>query len=55
MLGARLAERVGIDRDVAVIGAGDCLELWDPSIWEAYHRDLSARGADLTASLGHPA
>jgi MraZ protein len=55
MLGSRLAERVGIDRDVAVIGAGDCLELWDPSTWEAYHRDLSARGADLTASLGHPA
>ena len=54
MLGAKLAERVGIDRDVTVIGAGDCLELWDPSTWEAYHQDLSARGADLTASLGHP-
>ena len=55
MLGSKLAASVGIDRDVAVIGAGDCLELWDPSTWEAYHRDLSARGADLTASLGHPA
>ena len=54
MLGAKLAEHAGIDRDVTVIGAGDCLELWDPSTWEAYDRDLSARGADLTASLGHP-
>ena len=54
MLGSKLAEHAGIDRDVAVIGAGDCLELWDPSTWEAYDRDLSARGADLTASLGHP-
>ena len=55
MLSARQLEHAGIDRDVVVIGAGDCLELWDPSTWEAYHRDLSARGADLTASLGHPA
>jgi MraZ protein len=55
MLGSKLAEHVGIERDVAVIGAGDCLELWDPSTWEAYDADLSARGADLTASLDHPA
>ena len=55
MLGARLTERVGIDRDVAVIGAGDCLELWDPSTWAAYDQDLTARAPDITASLGHPA
>ncbi len=54
MLGSKLAEHADIDRDVTVIGAGDCLELWDPSTWEAYDRDLSARGADLTESLGHP-
>ena len=54
MLGSKLAGSVGIDRDVAVIGAGECLELWDPSTWADYHRDLSARGADLTSSLGHP-
>ena len=54
MLGSKLAASVGIDRDVAVIGAGECLELWDPSTWEAYHRDLSAHGADLTESLDHP-
>ena len=55
MLTPRQLEHAGIERDVAVIGADDCLELWDPSTWEAYHRDLSARGADLTASLGPPA
>jgi MraZ protein len=55
MIAPRQLEHAGIERDVVVIGAGDCLELWDPSTWEAYHRDLSARGADLTASLGHPA
>jgi len=54
MLGSKLAASVGIDRDVAVIGAGECLELWDPSTWEAYHEALSAHGADLTESLDHP-
>ena len=55
MLGAKLAERAGIDRDVVVIGAGDCLELWDPSTWADYDQDLTARAPDITASLGHPA
>jgi MraZ protein len=42
-------------REVVVTGAGDCLELWDRSAWEAYDRDLSARASDLTSALGHPA
>ena len=55
MLSARQLEHAGIERDVVVIGAGDCLELWDPSIWAAYDQDLTARAPDITASLGHPA
>jgi MraZ protein len=55
MLSARQLEHAGIDRDVVVIGAGDCLELWDPSTWAAYDHDLTARAPDITASLGHPA
>ena len=55
MLSPRHLEHAGIERDVVVIGAGDCLELWDPSTWAAYDQDLTARGPDLTASLGHPA
>ena len=54
-LTAKDLSHAGIDRDVVVTGAGDCLELWDRSAWEAYDRDLSARAAELTASLGHPA
>ncbi len=50
-----LLQHAGIERDVVVIGAGDCLELWDPSTWAAYDQDLTARAPDLTASLGHPA
>ena len=45
----------GIDREVVITGAGDCLELWDRSAWQAYDQDLSARAPDLTESLGHPA
>jgi MraZ protein len=55
MLSARQLEHADIDRDVVVIGAGDCLELWDPSTWAAYDQDLTARAPDITASLGHPA
>jgi MraZ protein len=55
MLSPRHLEHAGIGRDVVVTGAGDCLELWDRSTWEAYDQDLTARAPDLTASLGHPA
>jgi MraZ protein len=55
MLTARQLAHASIDREVVIAGAGDCLELWDRSAWEAYDRDLSQRASDLTASLGHPA
>jgi MraZ protein len=55
MLTQRQLEHAGIDREVVITGAGDCLELWDRSAWEDYDRDLSQRAPDLTASLGHPA
>ena len=55
MLAPRQLEHAGIERDVVVIGAGDCLELWDPATWAAYDTDLTARAPDITASLGHPA
>jgi transcriptional regulator MraZ len=55
MLTPRHLEHANIDREVVITGAGDSLELWDRSAWEAYDRDLSQRAPDLTASLGHPA
>ena len=55
MLTPRQLEHARIDREVVITGAGDCLELWDRSAWEAYDRDLSQRAPDLTAALGHPA
>ena len=55
MLTPRQMEHGAIGREVVITGAGDCLELWDRSAWEAYDRDLAQRAPDLTASLGHPA
>ena len=55
MLTPKQLEHAGMGREVVVTGAGDCLELWDRSAWEDYHRDLTRRAPDLTASLGHPA
>ena len=55
MLNPRQLEHAGIERDVVVAGAGDCLEVWDRATWESYDADLAQRAPELTASLGHPA
>jgi MraZ protein len=55
MLPASHREHAGIDRQVMIVGAGDCLELWDQEAWKAYDSDLTARAPDLTSALGHPA
>ena len=55
MLTTRHMEHAHIDRDVTVIGAGDCLELWARGAWEDYDRELTSQAPDLAESLGHPA
>jgi MraZ protein len=55
MLTPKHLAHAGIEREVVIAGAGDCLELWARSAWEDYDRDLSARAPEITASLGHPA
>jgi MraZ protein len=55
MLTPRHLGHAAIDREVVVTGAGDCLELWARSAWEAYDSDLASRASDLTEALGHPA
>lgn len=55
MLPAKYLEHASLDRDAVITGAGDSLEIWDRATWAAYDSDLTARAADLTASLGHPA
>jgi MraZ protein len=54
MLTPRHLAHAKIDREVVVTGAGDCLELWARSGWEAYDSDLASRATELTEALGHP-
>jgi MraZ protein len=55
MLTPRHLSHANIERDVVVIGAGDCLELWARSPWQDYDRELTSQAPDLAESLGHPA
>ncbi|WP_261623121.1 division/cell wall cluster transcriptional repressor MraZ [Nesterenkonia marinintestina] len=42
-----LREYAGLDRDVAVIGAGDRAEIWDAASWEAY---MEAKEAEFSST-----
>ncbi|WP_210411081.1 division/cell wall cluster transcriptional repressor MraZ [Oerskovia sp. KBS0722] len=42
---AALRTYAGLDRDVAVIGAGTRVEIWDAAAWEAYLADQEAQYA----------
>ena len=55
MLTSHHLAHANIERDVVVIGAGDCLELWGRAHWQDYDRDLTSQAPDLAESLGHPA
>ena len=55
MLPGPFLAHAGIDKDVVVVGAGECLEIWDRSTWQDYDRGLIASAAEHIASSGHPA
>ena len=46
-----LREYAGLDRDVAVIGNGDRIELWDAKKWAAYNGETTDRIDDVTREL----
>lgn len=43
--------RVGLGRDVTVIGVRDHIEVWNRSSWEAYVTDLLARRASIEQAV----
>jgi len=47
-----LADHAGLDKEVVVTGAGECLEIWDRQVWADYNADLGASVLDITAALG---
>ena len=53
-LAPKLIEHAGLGREVAVVGAGDCLEIWDRRAWSSVDEDSPDRINELTRSLGHP-
>jgi MraZ protein len=54
MLPGFLMDHGGLQRDVVVIGAGDCLEVWDRANWAEYNEQLTGRINEITESLEHP-
>jgi MraZ protein len=55
MIPQHLSEYAGLERDVVVTGAGECLEVFDRAQYSAYRPEILSRVTDIAASLGHTA
>lgn len=47
-----LLEHAALDKEVVVVGADDCLEVWDRKSWSDYNATLTDEIATITAQLG---
>jgi MraZ protein len=50
---ARLIERVGLGREVSVIGVHDHLEIWDRTTWREKQREIEGRAEDVAERLAN--
>ena len=48
---ANLRAYAGLDRDVAVIGAGTRVEIWDATAWDTYLEEQVARYSDTSEEV----
>ncbi|MHB1018224.1 MAG: division/cell wall cluster transcriptional repressor MraZ [Coriobacteriia bacterium] len=48
---AVLREYANLDRDIAVIGNGDRVEIWDAAAWATYNSETEGRIEDVTREL----
>jgi MraZ protein len=55
MIPPTLLEYAGLDKEVVVTGAGECLEVFDRSRFGSYSKDVLTRVPDIAASLGDTA
>jgi MraZ protein len=46
-----LRESGGLTKDVSVVGAGECLEIWDRAAWARYNGELLENVAEIAAGL----
>ena len=49
-----LAEHASLDKEVVVIGAGECLQVWDRKAWAEFNANLAAEIGEMTERLGTP-
>ncbi|MGO9975277.1 MAG: division/cell wall cluster transcriptional repressor MraZ [Solirubrobacteraceae bacterium] len=55
MIPADMLRYAGLDKEVALTGVGDSLEIWDRATQEAYNDDVLSRFTEITANLGKTA
>ena len=51
MIPTQLREYAGLDRDCAVIGANDHIEIWDSTAWQTYLAEREQSFADLSEEV----
>jgi MraZ protein len=55
MIPTKLRDYASLDKDVVVIGSGECLEVFDRTRYAPYSADVETRVPHLAASLGDTA
>jgi MraZ protein len=55
MIPPSLLEYAALDREVVVVGSGECLEVFDRARYGGYSEDVLTRVPDIAAKLGHTA
>jgi MraZ protein len=55
MITPKLMEYAGLDKEVVVVGSGQCLEVFDRGKYDGYSEDVLIRAPDIAASLGDTA
>ncbi len=53
MIPNHLLDYAGLDKDLTLIGAGECLEIWDREAYASYNEGLLARFPEIAASFDH--
>jgi MraZ protein len=55
MIPTPLMEYAGLDKEVVVVGSGECLEVFDRGKYDYYSKGVLIRAPELAASLGDTA
>ena len=55
MIPPSLLDYAALDREVVVVGSGECLEVFDRARYGGYSDDVLSRVPDIAAKLGHTA